>query len=203
MAAVKDFLDFIDSTYPGDNVGWTAHLDGTRDMVTQGLQPDCGPGTCFIIEATASDIPLAYFTVDGIHQGREHFAHCLLQQEIPPMSSCLVSTVTTVVQQPESFAQSTQGHFTIFHEDYEYDPFCDDPIPHIDQDDLSAINAYSFNIPSLRQDQILEILEKAASPNPLEILRPSSTYPLLGTDLQDLIHPNSICDVLLHQLLAS
>ena len=202
MAAVKNFLDFIDSTYPGDIVGWTAHPDGTRDMVTQGLQPDCGPGTCFIIEATASDIPLAHFTVDGIHQGREHFAYCLLQQEIPPMSSCLVSTVTTVVQQQESSAQSPRGTPTILHQDYDYDPFCDDPVPHIDQDELSDISAYSFTIPSLRQDQILEILEKAASPNPLEVLRTSSTYPLLGTDLQDLIHPNSICDVLLFQLLA-
>jgi hypothetical protein len=57
MNAVMEFLDNFVSSTPGGLSEWTAHFDGTRYMVTQGQNPDCGPGTCFIIEAIVSNIP--------------------------------------------------------------------------------------------------------------------------------------------------
>ena len=58
-----------------------------------------------------------------------------------------------------------------------------------------------LNIPSLTHIQIEEVLGKAGLPHSYEALRPASALPLIGTDLQDLITPSCITDVLLQQCL--
>ena len=205
MEAVKGFLNYADSIASRDTTEWTANYDGTKDMVTQGNYPDCGPGTCFIIEAIASNIPLSYFTVEGIHQGRNHFALCLLRQSVPLLSSCIVSTVTSVIRQPESSASPmTEGDYNILHEKYEYDPYRDDHVLRPEVDALTHLpiqHHAMLKVPKLRQHQIGEIIEKSGLAYSYEVLRPLSAQPLIGTDLQDLINPSCITDVLLHQCL--
>ena len=205
MNAVKDFLDFIDSSNSGATSEWYANFDGTKDMVTQGQYPDCGPSTCFIIEAVVSNIPLSHFTVEGIHQGRFHFAHCLLRQAVPPLTESLVSIVETTIQQPASSQEpDAENDRTILHENYKYDPFCDDEVYGLEQ--ISSViitedNPFLFQVPVLQSHQVIEIRGKSSLPHSYDLLRPESSLPLIGTDLQDLIKPTSITDVLLQQFL--
>jgi len=205
MNAVKDFLDFIDSSNPGATSEWTAHYDGTQDMVTQGQYSDCGPGTCFIIEAIVSNIPLSHFTVEGIHQGRFHFAHCLLRQSVPPLSGSLVSIAESTIRQSVTLQEPEDGSDrTILHEEYEYDPFRDDEAFGPEQTSAVVVtehHPFLFRVPGLQHHQITEIIEKSGLSHSFDLLRPESSLPIIGTDLQDLIKPTGITDVLLQQFL--
>ena len=173
-------------------------------MVTQGSYPDCGPGTCFIIEAIASNISLTYFTVEGIHQGRKHLALCLLRQSVPPLSASVISTVNSVIHQSELAEDPLPNcDINILNENYAYAPYQDD---HVNCPESVAPIAPAqcqcvLNIPSLSYTQIEEVIEKAGLPHSYEALRPASALPLIGTDLQDLITPSCITDVLLQQCL--
>ena len=205
MEAVKEFLHYVDSTTTSQRSDWKAIYDGTRDMVTQGSYPDCGPGTCFIIEAIASNISLTHFTVEGIHQGRKHFAVCLLRRSVPPLSTSVISTVQSVIQQPESAEDSlTVCDINILNENYVYDPYQDDlvncPETVVTNSSIAQCNC-AINIPSLTPTQIEEVMGRAGLRHSYESLRPASALPLIGTDLQDLIAPGCITDVLLQQCL--
>ena len=137
MDAVRQFLEFIDQRQSSTLPPWTAHQDGTRDMVRQGKWNDCGLATCYIIEATAQDVALSYFTEEGIYQSRARFALCLLTQSVPPISTAKVTTVQSVVSEitlppsvsrQESVATTTPNpdDYHMFHKDFVYFPYLDD-----------------------------------------------------------------------------
>ena len=206
LAAVKDFLTHMDTLMGNATSPWREDANGTRDMVTQPPNTDCGPGTCFIIEAIAQSLPLTVFTTDTIHAGRKYIAICLLERQVTPMSTLIVNSASTIPQTPlpeeasnAAAASSTtpaghDGHwidrdYNILHPAFAYDPYIDDD-PSNSAYFRYPVNNRNLCIPELSADQRQEILIRSAEV--MTTYHNNGENSIIGSDLQDLIRPEGI-----------